>query len=332
MKHLLLPRTAVERLNDRLTVLADKLKIYEMDADGAIRFGDQPVEVSEIDIHLGWLGRDIIPSGPKEAYAHAMLAADNLEWVQTSAAGLDNPFFKMLAEKGIRLSNSDVQAPAIAEFVLASVLNRYQDFKVRQSFQENRQWETNSFREINGSNWLIVGFGNIGKRIGKRAQAFEAKITGVKREAHGSYENADQIITFAQLADELPDQDVVVICCALTDDTRGLVDRSFLQNMKPGAILINVGRGELVKDADLIAALDADQLDYAILDVFATEPLPQDSEYWQHPRVQVTAHSSNQGLGTSKRGDDLFLCNLYAYLHDEPLANEVDIKSLLNAD
>ena len=97
---------------------------------------------------------------------------------------------------------------------------------------------------------------------------------------------------------------------------------AFFERLKKGAILINIGRGDLIDEAALRAGLDRDQPGHAVLDVFATEPLPADSWFWNHPKVRVTAHTSNAGDGVMRRGDELFLDNLGRYLKGEPLRNE----------
>jgi phosphoglycerate dehydrogenase-like enzyme len=91
--------------------------------------------------------------------------------------------------------------------------------------------------------------------------------------------------------------------------------------MKPGAILVNIGRGGLVDEDALRAGLDRDQPAHAVLDVFKTEPLPADSWFWDHPKVRVTPHASNRGALTGARGDQLFLDNLARYARDQPLVN-----------
>jgi phosphoglycerate dehydrogenase-like enzyme len=116
----------------------------------------------------------------------------------------------------------------------------------------------------------------------------------------------------------------VVLACALNDDTRGMCDAAFFQVVKPGAILINIGRGALVDEDALKAGLERDQPGHAVLDVFAVEPLPADSWFWDHPKVRVSAHTSNSGDGNVGRGDDLFLENLRRYLARETLLNEAD--------
>jgi phosphoglycerate dehydrogenase-like enzyme len=122
----------------------------------------------------------------------------------------------------------------------------------------------------------------------------------------------------------LPEADVVVLACALNDETRGMCDEAFFRAMKPGAVLINIGRGGLVDEDALRSGLDRDQPGHAVLDVFRTEPLPADSWFWDHPKVRVSAHTSNSGDGNAGRGDELFLENLRRYLAKEPLLNEAD--------
>lgn len=328
MRNLLIADSGAARLEQELSQLKDHIQLYIMHEGGRITHEGKEINPAEADIHLGWFSRDVIAGGYTREYAVQLLKAANLEWVQSLSAGLDDPFFKSLAEKQIRLSNSDAQAPAIAEYVVASVLERYQDFVIRREHQHNKAWQDNDFRELYDSNWLVIGYGNIGRRVGERAKAFEANITGVKRSVTTAA-GADKIVTYADIAEILPEQDVVVLACALTDDTRDMVDENFLRSMKPGAVLVNIGRGDLVIEEALLQALDGDQLDYAILDVFRTEPLPEDSPFWHHPKVLVTPHSSNRGTGTNARGDALFVHNLHALVNGEAMRNEVDVSTLL---
>jgi phosphoglycerate dehydrogenase-like enzyme len=115
-----------------------------------------------------------------------------------------------------------------------------------------------------------------------------------------------------------------VLACSLTEATRGLAGKRFFAAAKPGAIIVNIGRGGLVDDSALIAALDAGRLDRAILDVFHTEPLPADDPLWSHPKVHLTPHTSFAGDGVQGRWDDLFLDNIARYVRGEPLARLVD--------
>ena len=324
MKNLLLPDNTYIRLGQRMDEFKADVRVVRMQTDGTLLVGDQTVSADDYPIHLAWLSVDVFRERMAPGFFEILSGAAGLEWMQTVSAGLDHPFFRQVMERGARLCNSDAQAPPIAEYVIASVLYRYQNISRRTQVQAERQWDSTDFREIYGSDWLIVGFGNIGKRVGRMVRGFEGRVTGVKRNAV-KHEDADRIITFDDVSDYLPAADVVVLACALTDDTRGLVDRTFLGSMKQGAVLVNIARGAVVDETALMQALNGDRLDCAILDVFSKEPLPVDSPLWHHPRVLLTPHASSRGLGTEERWVELFLQNLTAYLGDDALRNEVDL-------
>jgi phosphoglycerate dehydrogenase-like enzyme len=169
---------------------------------------------------------------------------------------------------------------------------------------------------------LIVGFGAVGQAVARRARAFGGHVTGIRRST-GASAIADVMATPDEMFGHLDDADVVVLCVPLTANTAGLVDADFLSAMKPGAMLVNVGRGGSIDEDALLTALDAGKLGHALLDVFRTEPLPPDSRFWGHPRVTLTAHCSGSTTGLSARIDDLFLDNLERFMTGEPLLNEV---------
>jgi phosphoglycerate dehydrogenase-like enzyme len=116
--------------------------------------------------------------------------------------------------------------------------------------------------------------------------------------------------------------DVLAVALPLTDDTRGIVSADVIAGMRPGAVFVNVGRGELVDEPALAAALRGGHLGGAGLDVFATEPLPADSPLWDLPNVIVTPHSSALTAASGEGAVEIFLTNLAAYVKGEPLLNE----------
>jgi phosphoglycerate dehydrogenase-like enzyme len=323
MKNLLLTTTSHATLKDFLEPFCEQVRVLELQDDGTLKLDDQVVTTEQYPVHASWLSPDLIGNKAIRHLIQQVTDATELEWMQTITAGLDAPFFKQIFDQGARLTNSDAQAPAIAEYVVASVLTHYQKFTERAALQAQSKWQTTQFREIYGSRWLIVGFGNIGQRVGEIAKGFHADVTGIKR-AVSDMPHCDRIITYADMSSHLPHADVVVLACALTDDTRELFNAETLALMKPDAVLVNIARGGVVDEPALVTALDQGLIDHAVLDVFAKEPLPESSPLWQHPRVTLTPHSSNRGTGTTARSLLLFQENLTAYLTDKPLRNLVN--------
>jgi phosphoglycerate dehydrogenase-like enzyme len=131
--------------------------------------------------------------------------------------------------------------------------------------------------------------------------------------------------TLADLPKLLPESDVVVLAAAHNADTNDLVDAKFVAAMKPGSMLVNIGRGQLVVDEALLAGLDQNAPALAILDVFRTEPLPKDHPFWTHAKVRVTGHTSSSGNGTLSRADNFFLENLKRFESGQPLLSPVSI-------
>jgi phosphoglycerate dehydrogenase-like enzyme len=117
----------------------------------------------------------------------------------------------------------------------------------------------------------------------------------------------------------LPEADVVVLSLPLSKATAGMAGAEAFAAMKAGSLFVNVGRGGLVDETALLAALDRGAPEHAVLDVTAVEPLPGDSALWSHPRITLTGHTSGVGSGVAARGDQVFLANLKRWLAGEPL-------------
>ena len=317
---LLLLETAYHRIGERIRALSDDLDILAMDGAGAFRLNGAPHKAA-IDPTLAWMGLDLYRCPQAAKFSAAVTDAANLAWVQTALAGVEAPIYRGLLKRGVRLCSSDAQAPSIADFIVGCVLGHFQQYARRLALQADKVWQPVEFRELSSTHWLIIGYGSIGQEVARRVSAFGAKVTGVRR-TQSTSEWAD-VIHPDQLSAILPQADVVVLACALTDETRYMVDADFLAALKANSTLVNVGRGALVVDDDLLAALDAGTVEHAILDVFDPEPLPDSHPYWQHPRVLATSHGASFGDGMAARGDQLFLDNLARLLAGEPLHKEV---------
>jgi phosphoglycerate dehydrogenase-like enzyme len=320
---ILMTQAAFGRVSERLAKVAPKAQVVTAGADDAYELDGQPIDKDAIDPEVIWLSLDSYASGTLGGLYGRLMKAQAPRWTQIMAAGIDNPIFRNIMEKGIRLSKSSAQATPIAEYVVAHALSLQVPIQAQADLQAKHEWKSTPYRELGNTRWVLVGFGNIGHEIAKRIKPFGVDLTVVRRST-ASDGLANRVLPFSQLASTLPDADVIVLACPLNDETRNMCDAAFFKALKPGAILINIGRGGLVDEDALKFGLETDQPAHAVLDVFQTEPLPADSWIWDHPKIRVSGHTSNSGDGNLGRGDELFLENLRRYLAKEPLLNEAD--------
>lgn len=317
----LLPLGSYQRLADRIRAAAPALDVVTMDAEGRLARDGVAVEPDAVAPEVFWISRDLFGGGYMP-YFRALVSSESAKWVQTAMAGVEHPAFKALPERGVQVSNSSAQAPAIADFVAIHALSLLHPIGGQGEQQAAHAWKPVDFVEAADTRWLIIGFGHIGKEIAKRAKGFGATVEAVRRSPNPEG-LADAVSTLTDLPRTLPTADVVVLACALTGETRDIANAAFFAAMKPGSILINIGRGGLLDEAALKAALGEGKPAWAVLDVFRTEPLPPESWIWDHPQIRVTPHASNRGSGVNGRGDELFLENLRRYAAGEPLLNLV---------
>ena len=317
----LMSGSALTRVRERIAPFLDRVEIVTISAPDRYQRDGRDIPVEEVQPDIIWSTLDAYRDGLLGALVGRTLKGRNPQWMQTFNAGLDAPIFKDIMAKGVRLTKSNAQATPIAEYVVGHAVSLILPIARQQGLQARRAWESTPYREVSQTHWVLVGYGSIGREIAKRVKAFGAQLTVVRRSV-GTDALADQVIGMAGLHTALARADVVVLAPALTDETRNMCDAAFFAALQPGAILINIGRGALVDEDALKIGLNTDQPAHAVLDVFQTEPLPADHWLWSHPKVRVTAHTSNSGEGTIGRGDDLFLANLARYLAGDPLINE----------
>ena len=324
---LLIYEPSYRRLKAALDGLGQQVEPVVMSEAGELTLGGQPISIQDAAPEAAWATHDAWMGPAARDYSRAMLKAASLKWMQSAAAGFDHPIFGQLVERGVRLTTSHGQAVGMADYVLWGVLDHLQRGPERRAAQAQVAWKRLAFRDLETSRWLIIGFGAIGEGVARRARAFGAHVTGIRR-TQAAHPDADVIAAQADLPALLPTADVVVLSVPLTAQTRHLVDADFLGAMKPRSLLVNVGRGGLVDEPALLAALDKGVPEHALLDVFETEPLPTESAFWAHPRVTLTAHASGISDGAARRNDQLFLENLTRYLADQPLISEADPKDV----
>ena len=317
---LLIYERALARVRDRLD---SRVVPLIMDDEGVVRRDGEVVDPSELAPHIAWANRDLYTAGPVRAFMIACLKSPRLAWLQSSAAGFEHPVFAKLIGNGVRLTNSNASAVPIAEFVFAQVLAAFHPSAERLAAQANRRWESLEFRDVHASTWLVFGLGHVGAAIAERARAFGAHVIGCRRQPRGD-EPVDEMVEPEALLEALTRADVVVLAAALNASNRHTVNASFVEALRPDAVLVNIGRGGLVDEQALLEGLDRGRPGLAVLDVFENEPLAEDSPFWNHPRVRLTAHCAGASEGTSVRGDALFLNNLARFLDGRPLELEVE--------
>ncbi len=254
--------------------------------------------------------------------------APRLRWIQAMGSGVGQFAASHLEEAGIVLTNAaGVGAPSIAEFVVGRVLELYKDFPGLAGLQERHDWTQRYGRLLWGSTVGIVGLGAIGQAVAQRIKPFGVTVLAIRRSWRPglSAPSVDELFGPGSLHDVLRRSDVVVLAAAGTPETDNLFDRAAIDAMKPGAILVNVARGNMVDETALLEALAGGRLAGAALDVARQEPLPPDSPLWDTPHLQLSPHSSASQDRYFEMCYELFVDNLGRYVGGQPLRNVVDL-------
>lgn len=211
-----------------------------------------------------------------------------LAWVQSTWAGV-TPLLP-LARDGVSVTGvKDVFGGQMAEYVIAGLLQQVLQLRERAAAQRDRRWWPEPTGTLAGLTLGVMGTGSIGSVIARRARSFRMRVVGYARsgEARPGFE---RVFGPSDLHEFLGACDHLAAVLPDTPETRGLLDEAALSALRPGALLINVGRGTLVHEGALLSALRAGRLGGAMLDVFQTEPLPSDHPFWTCPGLVVTAH------------------------------------------
>lgn len=251
--------------------------------------------------------------------------ADRLRWVHVAAAGVDTLLFDGLRDSEVVVTNArgTFDRP-IAEYVLGAVLAHAKLLHESYDLQLRREWRHRESRQVRGARVMVVGTGGIGRETARLLRAVGMEVTGAGSRARDGDPDFGQVVASAELVEHVGDVDYLVNAAPLTPATRGLVDARVLAALPRRAHLVNVGRGPTVVEDDLLAALRGGGLDGATLDVFATEPLPEDSPLWDAPGVVVSPHMSGDVVGWRDTLARQFVDNARRWLAGEPLENVVD--------
>lgn len=322
MKTLLLHATAYDRIAPSLNESDGGFRVVVMKDDGSYSLAGTDERVEQPQPHIVYANTDVFFSQGAATFMRAVLTSPNLDWVQSSAAGLENPVLTAVRNAARIYTSNHSNAEAIAEWVIWQGLDFFRYGSLHRSQAGKGEWRRVLSREIAGSNWLIFGYGSIGQAVGVRLTALGANVTGIRRSG-GALPGARKIVRQDDAMASLAEADVVLLALPLSAETESMADAAFFAAMREDALFMNVGRGGLVDDAALLQALDAGRPAHAALDVASIEPLPSDSGLWRHPRIALTPHDSAYTPGSIERADQTFIDNLARYLNNAPLRNVV---------
>jgi len=217
----------------------------------------------------------------------------SLRYIQLTSAGFDRVPMDYIKEHNIKIHKAKgVYSIPMAEFTVCGVLELYKQSKFFFENQKAHRWEKHrGLLELAGKAICVVGAGNIGTEVAKRFKAFDTTVTGIDLyPSENDY--FDKVLSLTELENTLKTADVVVLTLPLTDDNKGFFDKSKFDLMKQSAIFVNIARGKLVNEQDLINALNTNQIAGAVLDVFNEEPLNENSALWDMPNTILTPHNS----------------------------------------
>jgi phosphoglycerate dehydrogenase-like enzyme len=274
--------------------------------------------VSEVDAIIGFCEAELIA------------AASQLVWVQIYWAGAESCLsVERVGNGDVLMTNMQkMSSPVIAEHAIAMMLSLTRHLPQFVHAMDGRVWAerdslVNGMTPIAGKKLLVAGLGGIGSEVARLGAALGMHVSGTRNSSREGPKYVEYVGLSHELLDLAAQSDVIVNALPLTAGTRNLFDEDFFNAVKPGAIFINVGRGQTVVTDDLLAALESGQVSGAGLDVTQPEPLPVESPLWQRDDVIITPHSAGRG-GELERHGVLLLENLRRYIAGDHLLNVVD--------
>jgi len=264
--------------------------------------------------------RNIILGDPL-LVSEVLAPARQLEWVQSSWAGIDHLCQPGLCRDYVLTGIKGIFGPLISEYVMTYLFAQERQIFTMRNNQLDKHWQPLPYRPSQEIQLGIIGLGSIGRHLAGTARHFGMQVTGFNRTG-SPCDDVEKVYTMDEIAEFLEKPDYVVLTLPDTSHTRHFINARVLKMMKPSAVLINVGRGSLINEADLVAALRDGIIGGAVLDVFASEPLARDDPLWSLPGVYITPHNA----ATSFPEDvvEIFIDNYARFLRQESLQYVVD--------
>ena len=295
---------------------------FRRDADGEARWR---ALLDRAEVLFG------VPGDSADDLAEVVTGLPGLRWVHATSAGAGEQVRRSglpaeALERVAITTSSGVHAVPLAEFAIFGLLAMAKDLPRLIEDQRARAWPEvrQPFRELSGQTLFLVGVGEIGREVARLGKALGMRTVGFRRTEGPPPEWVDEVHGPQRLAELAGRADAMVVSLPLTDQTAGLIDRATIGRLPTDCIFVNIGRGGVVDEPALVDALRDRRIAGAVLDVFATEPLPADSPLWTLPNVLVTPHAAALSARENERITELFVDNLRRYLDGRPLRNVVE--------
>ena len=317
--------------------LAELRPLLQSETNLAVELMNSQEQQPGAQFDAALISRDVTATSTKQKtdpatqiFYDLLLGASDLKWVQIHSAGADRQIYLDLMKRGIMITGSSgVNAQVVMQNTIAAILMLARHFPKLLKAQSQKRWDSLINHplpaDLAGQTAVIIGRGPIGGAIARTLEVFGVNTISVGFNASlkdrsktnaGAYHITD-------LNQVLPKAQWLVLACPLSSKTRNLINAQSLALLPDGAHFINVARGEIVCESDLIDALNNQKLAGAYLDVFASEPLDSSSPLWEMDNVIVTPHSAGHTLGNEGRVLGLFVENLRAFAVGEKLKNHI---------
>ncbi len=280
-------------------------------------------EIADADIAIAWSLR-----------GEQITAAKKLRWIHSTAAAVHYLMTPELLASDIVVTNArDVHGPVVAEHAIALAFALAKRLPQSVRYQQQKHWAQRDLwnqrprpRELSGATMTIVGLGAIGAPLARLAKSLGMRVVGVREHPERGIDVADAVYGFEKLNEALSAGDFIVLAVPVTPKTRHMISAERLARLKPDAYLINVGRGVLIDEVELIDALRAKNFAGAALDVTTEEPLPPESSLWDMENVLITPHIAGLTEKMWERHYEHYTKNLRRFLAGQPLLWVVDKK------
>jgi phosphoglycerate dehydrogenase-like enzyme len=301
--------------------------LAELRDDAEVTIGNAALAFAKVagtaEIIFNW-------SGSLSLIREVFLMSPQARWVHSRSAGLERTLFPELIASEVTMTNGrGVFSPSLGEFALAAILYFAKDFRRMLRSQMAGLWDPFDVLPISGQTVGIIGYGDIGRAVAARVRPMGMSVLAVKRHVPiqtNSDTLVDQIYAPDRRREMLAQCDYIVLAAPLNDETRGLISEAEFAAMKPGAVIINVGRGPVIDEPAMIKALTERKIKGAALDVFDEEPLPKAHPFYKLENVLLSPHCADHTPDWLDNAMRFFLAQFERFRRGEPLLNVVDKK------